>query len=85
MTANPSAKPMPKIVSFQDPLPRQQRYRPQADRVSGADPAQAAINLFRSADGRFNSGIWEAQPGKWRCLHKERVLPSHRGCHCRHR
>ena len=26
MTANPSAKPMPKIVSFQNPLPQPQRY-----------------------------------------------------------
>ena len=63
MTANPSAKRIPKVVSFQDPLPQPHRYRPQADRILSGDPAQAAINLFRSADGRFNSGIWEAKPG----------------------
>ena len=71
MTANPSAKPMPKVVSFQDTLPQPRRYRPQADRILSGDPAQVAINLFRSADGRFNSGIWEAQPGKWRVVFTE--------------
>ena len=35
------------------------------------DPAQAATNLFQSADGRFKSGIWEAQPGKWRVVFTE--------------
>ena len=68
---DPSAKAMPKVVSFQDPLPEPQRYRPQADRILSGDPAQAAINLFKSADGRFNSGIWEAQPGKWRVVFTE--------------
>ena len=56
----PSAKPIPKVISFQDPLPEPQRYRPQADRILSGDPAQTATNLFQSADGRFNSGIWEA-------------------------
>jgi len=68
---DPSAKAMPKVVSFQDPLPEPHRYRPQADRILSGDPAQAAINLFKSADGRFNSGIWEAQPGKWRVVFTE--------------
>ena len=71
MTPNRSAKPMPRVVSFQDPLPQPQRYRPQADRILAGDPAQAAINLFRSADGRFNAGIWEAKPGKWRVVFTE--------------
>jgi uncharacterized cupin superfamily protein len=71
MTANPSAKPMPKVVSFQDTLPQPRRYRPQADRILAGDPAQAAINLFGSADGRFNAGIWEAMPGKWRVVFTE--------------
>ena len=68
---DPSAKAMPKVVSFQDPLPEPQCYRPQADRILSGDPAQAAVNLFKSADGRFNSGIWEAQPGKWRVVFTE--------------
>lgn len=71
MTTNSSAKPIPKVVSFQDPLPEPNRYRPQADRILSGDPAQAAINLFQSSDGRFNSGIWEAQRGKWRVVFNE--------------
>jgi uncharacterized cupin superfamily protein len=68
---DPSAKAMPKVVSFQDPLPEPQCYRPQADRILSGDPAQAATNLFQSSDGRFNSGIWEAQRGKWRVVFNE--------------
>lgn len=71
MTADPSVKPIPKVVSFQDPLPEPHRYRPQADRILSGDPAQAATNLFQSSDGRFNSGIWEAQRGKWRVVFNE--------------
>ena len=71
MTADPSVKPIPKVVSFQDPLPEPHRYRPQADRILSGDPGQAATNLFQSSDGRFNSGIWEAQRGKWRVVFNE--------------
>ena len=71
MTADPSVKPIPKVVSFQDPLPEPHRYRPQADRILSGDPAQAATDLFQSSDGRFNSGIWEAQRGKWRVVFNE--------------
>jgi uncharacterized cupin superfamily protein len=70
-TISPSANSMPKVVSFQDPLPEPQRYRPHADRILSGDPAQAATNLFQSSDGRFNAGIWEAQPGKWRVVFTE--------------
>ena len=71
MTTDPSVKPIPKVVRFQDPLPEPHRYRPQADRILSGDPAQAATNLFQSSDGRFNSGIWEAQRGKWRVVFAE--------------
>jgi uncharacterized cupin superfamily protein len=66
-----SAKPIPKVISFQDSLPEPRRYRPQADRILSGDPAQAVTNLFRSTDGRFNSGVWEAQRGKWRVVFTE--------------
>jgi len=46
------------------------RIRSQS-RITIAQTAQAATNLFQSADGRFNSGIWEAQPGKWRVVFTE--------------
>ena len=67
----PSAKPIYKVISFQDPLPEPQRYRPQAERILSGDPAQAATNLFQSTDGRFKSGIREAQPGRWRVVFTE--------------
>ena len=69
-----SAKPIPKVISFQDPLPEPQRYRPQADRILSGDPVQAATNLFQSAASRFNSGVWEAQRGKWRVVFTESEL-----------
>ena len=46
-TIGPSSKPIPKVISFQDPLLEPQRYRPQADRILSGDPAQAATNLFQ--------------------------------------
>jgi uncharacterized cupin superfamily protein len=61
-----SSKLIPKVISFQDPLPEPRRYRPQADRILSGDPVQTATNLFQSADGRFNSGIWEARRQAWR-------------------
>jgi uncharacterized cupin superfamily protein len=66
-----SSEAIPKVISFQDPLPEPRRYRPQADRILSGDPVQIATTLFQSADGRFNSGIWEAQPGKWRVVFTE--------------
>jgi uncharacterized protein len=62
---------MPESISFQDPLPEPSRYRPDADRIISGNPVQTAWNLFTSADGRFSSGIWECQPGKWRVVFSE--------------
>jgi uncharacterized cupin superfamily protein len=70
-TAGSSPKPIPQVISFQDPLPKARHYRPQADSILSGDPAQTATNLFQSADGRFNSGIWEAERGKWRVVFTE--------------
>jgi len=41
-------------------------YRPDAAKVLSGDPAQAVVNGFASADGRFNCGVWSGQPGCWR-------------------
>ena len=49
-TAGSSQKPMPQVISFQDPLPESRHYRPEADRILSGDPAQTATNLFQSAD-----------------------------------
>jgi uncharacterized cupin superfamily protein len=62
---------MPLLVSFRIPLPEGETYRPAADRILSGDPVQTAWNLFTSPDGRFQSGIWESQPGKWRCVFTE--------------
>ena len=63
--------PFPKLVNFQGALPAPERYSPPAERIISGNPAQAATNLFASADGRFNSGIWESQKGKWRVAFSE--------------
>ena len=58
----PSAKPIPKIISFQDPLPEPQRYRPQADRILSGDPAQAATSLFQSTAAASNPAYGQSSP-----------------------
>jgi hypothetical protein len=58
-------------IAFSDPLPEPQRYRPDASRILAGDPAQTAWVLYQSADGRFASGIWECEPGKWRVIFTE--------------
>lgn len=64
------------VVDFSGPLPAPTQWRPPPDRVVSGDPAQRAWNLYASADGRFQSGIWECQPGKWRVIFTE-----HEFCH----
>jgi hypothetical protein len=69
MTKAPA--PIPAVISFQGPLPEPSVYRPPAERILSGDPVQSAINLYQSPDGRFHSGIWECQPGKWRVVFTE--------------
>lgn len=71
MTATPSPVALPTLVNFSGTLPAGETYRPPAERILSGDPVQTAWNLFTSADGRFNSGIWECQPGKWRVVFSE--------------
>ena len=61
----------PKLVLFQGVLPPAEVYRPPAERIVSGNPVQRAQNLFASADGRFNSGIWSADPGMWRVVFLE--------------
>lgn len=58
--------PTPAIVSLSDGSPEETRYRPDAEKVLAGDPEQSVRNHFASADGRFNVGVWEGAPGKWR-------------------
>lgn len=57
---------MTSVTSFQDPLPQGDSYRPDAAKVLAGDPVQTVANLFASADGRFNCGVWTGQPGTWK-------------------
>ena len=58
-------------IPFDGPLPAPVEFRPPAERILGGDPVQRAWNLHASADGRFNSGIWEGAVGRWRVIFTE--------------
>jgi uncharacterized cupin superfamily protein len=58
-------------IPFVAPAPEPQRYSPPAERIVSGNPAQTAWNYYSSADGRFNSGIWECAIGKWRVVFTE--------------
>jgi len=62
---------IPKVIGFSDPLPEPTRHLPAAERIISGAPHQTVQNLFESADGRFNSGIWSCEPGKWRVIFTE--------------
>ncbi len=61
----------PELIQFKGALPPGETYRPTDDRIVSGDPVQCAQNLFRSPDGRFNSGIWTAARGSWRVVFSE--------------
>ena len=71
MAESESPKGIPAVLRFDGPLPAPQTYRPPADRIISGDPLQTAWNVFATTDERFNSGIWECQPGKWRVVFSE--------------
>lgn len=71
MTAPPTTQSIPALINFASPPGAGETYRPPAERIISGDPVQTAWNLFVSADGKFNSGIWECQPGKWRVVFSE--------------
>lgn len=58
-------------IPFDGVLPSPVEYRPPAARILGGDPVQRVWNLYASADGRFNSGIWECAVGRWRVVFTE--------------
>lgn len=59
------------LIDMAGPLPEPQEWRPPAERILAGDPLQRAWNLYSSADGRFNAGIWECAVGKWRVVFTE--------------
>ncbi len=62
---------IPPVIGFSDSGFQAQTYRPDASRILAGDPAQTATIYFTSADGRFSSGVWECEPGKWRVVFTE--------------
>lgn len=57
--------PFAPLVDFAAPLSEAEPYRPLPNRILAGDPVQRAANLYSSADGKFHSGIWTCEPGKW--------------------
>ena len=68
---NDAVAKVPSVVDFRSPLPEVEAYRPPLERILSGDPVQRAYNLFSSADGRFHSGVWTCEPGKWRVVFTE--------------
>ena len=62
---------IPPVVRFDQPLSATDSYRPAADRIISGDPLQTAHVLYTSPDGRYVSGLWSCQPGKWRVVFTE--------------
>lgn len=61
----------PELVDFQKTSAEAEHYAPPADRIISGNPQQSAAVLFKSADGRFQSGVWDCEPGKWRVVFTE--------------
>jgi uncharacterized cupin superfamily protein len=59
------------VIDFQTVPPFDADYRPPPDRIVSGDPVQRAAVLFKSEDGRFQSGIWQAEVGTWRVVFSE--------------
>ena len=49
---------------------------PAPERILSGDPQNRVWNLYSSPDGKFFSGIWEADRGEWRIEYTE-----HEFCH----
>ena len=62
---------LPQPISFDGPAPEPQRYSPLPERIVSGNPAQTAWNYYSSADGRFHTGIWACEVGKWRVVFSE--------------
>ncbi|MET0291740.1 MAG: cupin domain-containing protein [Steroidobacteraceae bacterium] len=58
-------------IDFDGPFADAEPYRPASDRILAGDPVQRVWNLFSSADGRFHSGLWACERGKWRVVFTE--------------
>ncbi|MFA5950194.1 MAG: cupin domain-containing protein [Hyphomicrobium sp.] len=66
-----TTKPIPAVIRFAADPTGSESYRPLAERIIEGDPVQAATNFYASGDGRFNSGVWQSERGKWRVVFTE--------------
>jgi uncharacterized protein len=59
------------ILPFTTSLPDTEHFAPAPDRLISGSAAQTVRNIAVSGDGRFNSGVWTSEPGKWRAVYTE--------------
>jgi len=62
---------MPDIVLFDSHEADYDEYQTPEEKCVTGRPTQRIWNHFSSEDGRFYSGIWEAEPGCWRIEYTE--------------
>lgn len=43
----------------------EEAYLPPAEKILSGLPAQNIWNVYSSPDGKFHSGVWDSQAGKW--------------------
>lgn len=48
-----------------------EEYRTPAEKCIDGQPAQRTWNHYASGDGKFFSGLWEGEPGRWRISYTE--------------
>lgn len=62
---------MAKLVLFDRHEADFDEYQTAADKCVRGQPMQRTWNHFVSRDGKFFSGLWEAEPGCWRISYTE--------------
>lgn len=61
--------PFPRKISL---APPHGAFEPMApERVTAGAPAARLDNAYSSADGHFDAGVWESEPGRWRVHYTE--------------
>jgi uncharacterized protein len=58
------------LESLPDDALRDEYHLPAEKLISG-NPTQVAWNCYTDASGKFFTGIWQSEPGKWRIRYTE--------------
>lgn len=61
----------PRILSVPDRAAPGETYRLPAEKLIRGNPLQTVWNHYTSADGKFSTGIWRSEPGKWNIRYTE--------------